>query len=403
MMASPPAFRILHLAFDLSDAAVHKRAAMLLSGGAQVTLAGFRRVTEPVVRILDCPAVDLGRTFNGRFILRIFSVLRVLMTLRRYDTLFTDTDLIIARNLEMLAIGAAGRAFYNPSAVLVYECLDIHRLLLDPGIVGGVLRRLEGCLTQHAQALITSSPAFVRHYFRGRSRVRLPIKLVENKVLSTPQFPPPAQTLVRPQGLPWRIGWFGIIRCSKSLDILAQLVTAFPGKVEVVIRGRPALDQFKDFHGQIEATPGLRFEGPYKNPDDLAMMYGGVHFTWAVDMFEEGLNSAWLLPNRLYEGGACHAVPIARATDESGHFLRSRGLGVLLGTPLAVGLQDFFQRLTPDYYTQLARAAAGAPAETWIDTPNDCAALVRFLKALKIRKKHITQESYKNAGNTYSA
>ena len=83
------------------------------------------------------------------------------------------------------------------------------------------------------------------------------------------------------------------------------------GRFEIVLRGRPAYSEFTDFDGFVAAEPYLRFDGAYRNPEDLAAIYGEVHFSWAIDFFEEGLNSSWLLPNRLYEGCRYGAVPIA--------------------------------------------------------------------------------------------
>ena len=76
--------------------------------------------------------------------------------------------------------------------------------------------------------------------------------------------------------------------------VIDEPLNIAPGKVEVIIRGRPSLDQFDDFTKQTTGIPGLSFKGPYKNPDDLQKIYSEVHFTWAIDMFEEGLNSSWL-------------------------------------------------------------------------------------------------------------
>ncbi len=60
-------------------------------------------------------------------------------------------------NDDMLEIGG--------DIPLVYECLDIHRLLLDPGPVGKAMRGAERLFGRDAALLITSSPAFVRDYF----------------------------------------------------------------------------------------------------------------------------------------------------------------------------------------------------------------------------------------------
>ena len=81
---------------------------------------------------------------------------------------------------------------------------------------------------------------------------------------------------------PWRIGWFGIIRCARSLDLLADLVRAHPGLVEVDIRGRPARDVLPGFDHIIAATPGLVFHGAYDRKGDLPYLYSDVHFTWGA-------------------------------------------------------------------------------------------------------------------------
>ena len=104
-----------------------------------------------------------------------------------------------------------------------------------------------------------------------------------------------------------------------------------PGSVEIVIRGRVATSVLPDFDAVVAATPGLSFGGPYDRARDLPALYGDVHFAWAIDFFEAGSNSDWLLPNRLYEAGLFGAVPIACRDVATGAWLAERGLGVLLG------------------------------------------------------------------------
>ena len=139
-------------------------------------------------------------------------------------------------------------------------------------------------------------------------------------------------------GEAWKIGWFGALRCRKSLALLAAFTRRMDGRFEVVLRGRPAYSEFDDFDRLVAAEPHIRFAGPYRNPEDLAAIYGEVHFCWAIDFFEEGLNSRWLLPNRLYEGCRFGAVPIAMRSTETGRFLADRHLGLLLDDPSADAL-----------------------------------------------------------------
>lgn len=376
--------KILVLAQDLADAAIQRRVAMLSAGGAQVIAAGFRRAPQSIEKVAGCPAVDFGQTLNARFLKRIISVAQKLISLRRYQTLFIDADVIIARNLDMLLIATCGRSLCKPLPVLVYECLDIHRLMLNKGPTGWVLRRLERQLSRHAAAIVTSSPAFVSQYFRRIARLRIPIRLVENKVLHINEetapcdFPPS-----RRPGPPWVIGWFGMIRCTRSLRLLIELTQQSEGTVQVVIRGKPLRHLFADFEKAIRDAPGMQFLGPYRNPQDLQAIYRNVHFTWAIDLFEEGLNSSWLLPNRLYEGGLYGAVPMAQLSVEIGRLLKKLGIGVLLTDPLALSLRHFFATLTPEKYHELETAILSLPRATWLCGRKESEALVRWLAGLR--------------------
>lgn len=374
--------RLLYLVHDLADAAVAKRITMLQDGGAQVTVAGFRRSEAAPATLAGVPVIDLGRTYNGGFAQRIMAVFAILLKIRRFRQLFAENDMIIARNLEMLAIGVRGRAITSPKPVLVYESLDIHRLLLNQGPVGKILRWLEGWLSRRASALLTSSPAFVEHYFTPLSHVRLPVRLVENKVYNG-ENAAPLLRLDRTGGPPWRIGWFGAIRCRKSLDLLSALAERANGQVEVIIRGKPSYDQFEDFDRQTKQNPHLRFLGPYKNPDDLEQIYADVHFTWAIDMFEEGQNSSWLLPNRIYEGGRHGAVPLALENVETGRFLQRLQTGATFKKLTAEALANFFAALTSLEYQRLSENAMCVPASAWTFTKQDCAELVSYLRRLQ--------------------
>lgn len=389
-MADDRALKILLLAHDLSDAAIERRVLMLREGGGDVAVAGFRRTPEPILQVGGAPTINFGRTYAAGFLHRVWSTLREILFLNQYRRIFTNADIIIARNLEMLAIAVRGQSLCCPAPVIVYECLDIHRLLLGSGLIGITLRTLEGWLARHASALFTSSPAFISNYFSSLSKVRLPIKLIENKVLQTDQSLPSEIPPTREPGPPWIIGWFGIIRCQKSLHILSELVRRSKGKVAVVIRGRAAVHEFDDFYKQIDAVPGIRFLGPYKSPDDLAAMYTQVHFTWAIDLFEEGLNSSWLLPNRLYEGGLYGSIPLALKGVETGRFIDNLGIGVSVPEPYIDYLCSFFNDLQKSDYTARKYSVEKLPKTAWVYDKEYCTALVQYLYSLSDKRGFVS-------------
>jgi hypothetical protein len=370
--------KIAYFAHDLSDPAVQRRVRMLGAGGAAVTPIGFRRGGEPVTAIDGFPAIEIGRSADGRLLKRVLSVVTALARLGTMAGGVVGSNVIIARNLEMLAVASLARRRYAPKAKLVYECLDIHRMLLSSGPAGALLRLLESRLWRHVDLLLTSSPAFVQNYFARRGFAG-PVRIAENKLLLIDddhlRLPPQP----RPAGPPWRIGWFGMIRCRKSLDILSSLARAGDGAIEVIIRGRPSGAVFPDFDTVVAQRPHVRYEGPYRNPSDLPGIYGDVHFTWAIDYYESGQNSAWLLPNRIYEGTFYGAVPIGLAGVETGAWLRQRKIGVVLNDPVAEQLSGFFRSLTQDDYAKLARAVNALSRTDLVCNRTDCHDLVEAL------------------------
>ena len=369
---------ISYFVHDLDDPAVARRVRMLTLGGASVKLVGFHRSAKPIDSVDGIQAVDLGKTEPAKLLSRALSVAKVAINLDAAADALRGADLIIARNLEMLVLAVRARNRFAPSIPVVYECLDIHRLLLSRGPVGRGLRFVEDSLWRQTDLLLTSSPAFIRNYFAPR-KFPSALKLIENKVLHLADEPA-SHELKRPApGEPWRIGWFGMLRCRKSFDMLSRLTRELPGRVEVILRGRPAPSIFPDFEAEVAQAPGMSFGGEYRNPDDLDAIYGDVHFAWALDYFEESQNSAWLLPNRIYEGCLWGAVPLALGEVETGNWLEKRNAGVLLPDPPYEALLSFFRSLNVDQYQKLAASVQGIPSNDLVDDADGCRALVESL------------------------
>jgi hypothetical protein len=165
-----------------------------------------------------------------------------------------------------------------------------------------------------------------------------------------------------------------MIRCRRSLDCLCDLARRRPDLVRVEIRGRPSFTEFEDFERQTAETPGVTFGGPYQ-PQELPALYGGLHFNWSVDYFQDDGNSRWLLPNRLYEGGRLGVPPIARADSQTGRWLKARGFGVVFDRPEAE-LEAYLDALTPETYAAVRAVHAAAPASLFVLGPEDCARLL---------------------------
>ncbi|GAL11907.1 glycosyltransferase [Vibrio astriarenae] len=376
---------ILYIVHDLNDAAVHRRVAMLEAGGANITLMGFFRGKEPN---LSSSTISLGQTHDASFLHRVLSISKAKLMLKQclatHQIGRNNHDLIIARNLDMLALGvAANKKLDLP---LVYECLDIHRFLIHSGVLGRLFRQLEQSLTRSASMLITSSQGFVDHYFRPISKASLPTLVLENKVFTTKPLP-----TVEPQASvngPIIITWNGAIRCSRSLDILCDVSNKMAGRVKVVIRGKPAYTEFNDFQAIIDSHAHIEFLGPYQFPDDLAQIYSSAHFNWTLDYFEEGGNSEWLLPNRIYEGGLFSTPPLYRRGNFTAQTLEALQIGCplkgLTNQEITDEVVDFLSRLNQGNYQQLVQASLSVPTSRWLFDTAQAKSLVATLQQLSL-------------------
>lgn len=362
--------KIGYLVHDLNDAAVERRVRMLERGDASVRLAGFCRDAT----IAPAPAARrplmLGQSQDANFVRRASDTLRNALFTRALTAHFADCDVIMARNLEQLAI-ARSIAGDRP---IVYECLDIHRLLTGSGPAATLIQAIEGRLLPGVDLVLTSSPGFVRNHF-ARRPVVAPIVIVENKLLVDDGADIAARPA--PTELPVRIGWFGMLRCKRTLAFLTDLVERAGGRVEVLIAGKPSAAELPDLADRVARVPGMTFHGAYRY-DELPALYGRCHFAWTIDWFEEGLNSSWLLPNRLYESLAHGAIPIALADLETGRWLAAHRCGLLVDR--ASDAADRLATMTPEDIAELQRRVLALDRRDVIADGRDCRALVDAIR-----------------------
>ena len=117
------------------------------------------------------------------------------------------------------------------------------------------------------------------------------------------------------------------------------------------------------------------YDGEYSAPDDLGRVYSGIHFNWCVDL-DDGDNSRWLLPNRLYEGGYFGVPALAIDGYETGRVVRERQLGIAVAAPIAESLQKLLGGLSSEEYHDLRARVEGQPVSYFVDT-GDIPALTR--------------------------
>jgi hypothetical protein len=239
--------------------------------------------------------------------------------------------------------------------------------MLGGGLPSRLLRRWEASLLTRAAALIVSSEGFLNNYFYPMA-YRLPdVLVVENKRIGNEVHRPARRA--RPGHAPWRIGWFGMLRCTTSFEVLFELATRYPMLMDIELRGRPAQD-VQTLIDRHLPTENMRFGGPYA-PSDLEAMYQSCDFAWALDYYQAGRNSDWLLPNRIYEGSFYNVPAIALRDTETARWLQRRAAGTIVADPRS-DLPKLLTALSAAGYDEMQRAVAEIPIGDLVHSADEC-------------------------------
>lgn len=357
--------KIAFFGHDAADAAVRRRARAFVQDGFNVTGFMMRRRDAGDV---EWENVDLGPTRDGAFVQRIAQVFRGAGVAAEPRNRLAEADVIYARNLDMLACAFLAKRRARLDTPVVYECLDVHRLLCRKDMIGTALRRLEGWLLKRCRALVVSSPGFLKNHFERHYPGQYTAILIENRLAGGLDYGvrSVAGKGARPGRL--RLGWVGNLRCRRSLGLLCRVADELGEAVEIHLHGVPARTELPVFEPMIDSRPNMSFHGRYRSPEDLGAIYSGLDVVWAGDFMEAGWNSEWLLPNRIYEGGYFCTPAIAPAGTETAAWLARKGCGFQLAEPLEETLPAFIRQLAadPGPIRQRAEALAALPEDTFV-------------------------------------
>lgn len=360
--------RIAFFGHDAADAAVRRRVQGFLDDGLQVTGFMMRR-RDPGALTWD--NIDLGETRDGAFVQRIRQVFAGARLAAAERDKLAAADVIYARNLDMLACAFLAKRYAKLGTPVIYESLDVHRLLTRQDPIGAAVRWLERMLLKRSAGLVVSSPGFIRNHFERRYPGEFRAFLVENRLAPGASYGARAcerKSQVSSSGGPLRLGWVGNLRCRRSFELLCDLADRFPDRLEIHLHGVPARTEIPVFEPLIDARPNMHYHGRYRSPEDLASIYDQLDVVWAGDFMEAGYNSVWLLPNRIYEGGYYCTPSIAPAGTETAAWLERHACGFIIGEPIDASLPDLIAGLIEDRQPIAARAAvlAALPEDTFI-------------------------------------
>jgi succinoglycan biosynthesis protein ExoL len=355
---------LIVFAHERSDARVVKRVRAFTDLGWKVTGFTFHRSRPGRTESPCFSNVNLGETHDRAYARRGLALIRALRILWRERTTLHAATALYAINTDNALLGLAARVLANRRLPLFLEIADIQPPFTTPGVRGRVLRWIERRVLARTTCLVTTSPAFLREYFTLHQGYTGRVFLLENKVYPSRGLARPASAHA-PPAPPWRIGWFGALRCQATWEAMRTLARRHPTTLHFVVRGYPTAIDAGRFLSEVGDHPNVEFGGAYRYPDDLATMHSGLHFVWGFDFSDPTANSRWLLPNRLYESGLFHIPLLAAANTETGRRVAADRTGPILDVDadtLADAISAFFESLTSETWQQWRTALEAQPA-----------------------------------------
>ena len=346
----------------VSQVRYHKRIAALERLGVQSQILAFEREWYPG-KPWPCDYKSLGRLQHKRYYKRFVPFVKSLPKVR---AAVREADVIYAFGLDLLLLGWLASRALDKQPKFVYECGDPGPLPGDSLLSRG-LRWLEHYLLRRVNLLVVPTKAFLEGYYQGMQGIQglthLRYQVIEHKL--------DANTISQPQNLitlnEWdgvlRIGYFGVIRCRRSWEILKRAAERGEGQVQVYVRGIPV--GLEGFEEEARMAPHIDYDGPYISPDELPTMYGQIDTVWIASYVKY---SHWARANRFYESCFFQKPMFALLGTPDGRVVESLGLGVCVDLMDVDGTVDHILSVSEMELGQWRQNVADLPAHIYTYT-----------------------------------
>jgi len=316
--------RVLFFTTAVEHRTFRKTAKMLHRAGVLANYVGFTRHNYPHAED-GLETTQLGQIRHGNYIRRFLTVIRRLPALRREAK---KNDLMYCFSLDALVLACL--ATVGTRVPLVYQVQDIRPILIGTKVKNRLSRLLERMALARVRHVVVSSSAYYEHHFKaGYGFPEGSISVIENKLEHDPVLSNCSIGKIPPiEARPIRIGYFGMLRCPRSWEILKDAVDRSQGGLELVVRGKPV--GIDGFECDIASNSRIVYGGPYRDPDELDDLYRPVDVVWAAYPYGHGVsgNWQWARTVRFYEAGAFGTPMISQAGTQDASVISRYGIGL---------------------------------------------------------------------------
>jgi succinoglycan biosynthesis protein ExoL len=366
-------FRIMMVSGSAHYAPYWKLVSALRDAGATVRVCAFERTWNPGPR-LQCDFESLGTLPIRGYFQRFWPLIRSLPRIRAGAR---DAAVVYALGFDMSLLSILALTGIRKKPRIVYEVHDIRNVLVGDGIVSRLIRLVDRFLVRSSDLLVVTSKAYVTYYYAGRLGLeRVRTFLLENKL--DPAHTPAPQADPFPSPLPLRIGYFGSLRCPITWEVLVELARRAHGRAEVYLRGVP--NNLPGFEAQVSQLPGLTYEGPYVNPDDLPTIYKSIDLMWVAG-FNAKRSGGWSRTCRFYESCYFGKPMIGQIGTEDGDAVARFGIGLTVDATRVRETVDQILAISKEDIHRWQNRMADLPLSVYAYT-NDHQRLLTELRAI---------------------
>ena len=314
--------RILYALPTVGHPRDSKRIAMLQNMGFQVEAVAFERKSHKG-RMPTCSVEIVGVIDHGRYLKRMIKMMVASPSVRRA---IKSNDVVYASGPDMaLFCLASGMGLCRP---IILEVGDVRDLQTADGFRSRLIRTMDKYTADSCHLLILQG-----------------VPLADR---------------------PLRIGYFGLLRCEESWQVLTSLAKRRPKDVEIVVAGYPIYPA--DLPLQAEKYSNVVYKGKYRLPDDLPSLYHGVDLTWVVYPNRNGWGFRWARTNRFYESCFYQKPMISRSGSADAVEIQRYGVGLIIENNDTDGIVDALSNITPEDMDLWRKNLAQVPPEVYLYT-----------------------------------
>ncbi len=382
----PKSQRLIYFGHNRDDVALIRRITSFMDAGVKVTAFTFRRDGAKKESPTKWENIDLGYVEHAKPGARLLVMLKTLGYIIQNRQIIKQADIIYARNLDIFILAWFAKLLTPfSSAIMVYECLDVHESLTKKTVSARVLRWVERRILKRCDLLVVSSPGFMKRYFEPVQTYKGRSFLVENKlhIDSSTIKRPDVHTNPKSDNKPIKLVWAGILRCHKTLDLMKALANTLRDDIDIHFWGKISHFLIPDFEDQIKNISNITFHGSYSWPEGLEKVYRDADLVWSQELSWGGYNSDWLIPNRIYEASYFNTLSLAVAGTQTAECVNLNELGYVLPDAKIKTLIHLITNLNKLDINKKKRALNNKPAADFIITEDDTYALLDATLACK--------------------